>query len=110
MPTPTSARRARRLIPLVAALVGSAVAAYWVRNLHTYRVPLTEALVPAAAIFACAYSAAREILAALCAETHRCRVSGCNFRVRLTRPDAVESRRWQEAAAAHPDHERYDRA
>ncbi|MGJ5898486.1 hypothetical protein ACSCBZ_42055 [Streptomyces niveiscabiei] len=34
--------------------------------------------------------------------THRC--TACSFTVRLTRATPGESRRWQEIAAAHPDH------
>ncbi|WP_301125840.1 hypothetical protein [Streptomyces cacaoi] len=34
--------------------------------------------------------------------TYRCR--HCAFTVRLTFADAVENRRWQEAAQAHPTH------
>lgn len=35
--------------------------------------------------------------------THRC--PDCDFTVRLTDVDPGESRRWQEAAAAHPHHD-----
>ncbi|MBT2383006.1 hypothetical protein [Streptomyces sp. ISL-11] len=58
----------------------------------------------ALALFANVTCSINHLVEVAFATTHRCQVSGCSFRVRLSDADAAESRRWQEAAAAHPRH------
>ncbi|MEU2873784.1 hypothetical protein ABZ769_32050 [Streptomyces olivoreticuli] len=96
----------RRLRLPAAALVGAAVGAEIGLRLRPYGVPVSLAVACALAVFANISAAVSHLIETASATTHRCRVPGCSFRVRLTAADAAESRRWQEAAAAHPAHAR----
>ncbi|MFE4717710.1 hypothetical protein ACFRLW_15035 [Streptomyces sp. NPDC056728] len=42
---------------------------------------------------------------ALSSTRHRCTTQGCTFEVRVQNGSAVDNRRWQEVAAAHPTHD-----
>ncbi|MGA5130821.1 hypothetical protein ACPCTO_13530 [Streptomyces olivoreticuli] len=94
----------RRLRLPVAAAVGAAVGVAIGLRLRPYGVPLSLTLVCALAIFANVTATVNHLAEAAASTTHRCTVPGCDFRVRLSDPTAAESRRWQEAAAAHPTH------
>ncbi|MFI1183338.1 hypothetical protein ACH4UT_27840 [Streptomyces sp. NPDC020799] len=102
----TKARLRRCAVPAAFA-VGAALGVYQARELFAYGVPASVAAASVLTVSACVYVTVRQFLEALLAETHRCRVEGCTFRARLTCPDAGESRRWQEIAAAHPAHDRH---
>ncbi|MFJ4783254.1 hypothetical protein [Streptomyces sp. NPDC088794] len=67
--------------------------------------------VPSALLLACCLSCLAtfsslffRVVDAWSTTTHHCTAAGCDFQVRLTHTDAAENRRWQEIAAAHPDH------
>ncbi|MEU2873499.1 hypothetical protein ABZ769_30580 [Streptomyces olivoreticuli] len=94
----------RRLRLPAAALVGAVVGADIGLRLCSYGVPVSLAVACALAVFANISAAVSHLIETASSTTHRCTVPGCTFRVRLTDPTAVESRRWQEAAAAHPGH------
>lgn len=87
-----------------ACLVGAAVAWTAASRLHAYDVPAAMTWACSLALFANVMAAINHVVEVVFSTTHRCRVPGCRFRVRLPDADAVESRRWQEAAAAHPAH------
>ncbi|MBT2382094.1 hypothetical protein [Streptomyces sp. ISL-11] len=87
-----------------AALVGAAVALTAGSRLRGYDVPVALTTACALALFANVACSINHLVEVAFATTHRCRVPGCSFRVRLPDADAAESRRWQEAAAAHPHH------
>ncbi|MBT2383099.1 hypothetical protein [Streptomyces sp. ISL-11] len=87
-----------------AALVGAAVAWSIGIRLRAYDVPMSINWACALALFANVTLSVNHLAEAASTTTHRCRVPGCSFRVRLWDVDAAESRRWQEAAAAHPGH------
>ncbi|MGW6138091.1 hypothetical protein [Streptomyces sp. NPDC055140] len=100
----TKQQRRRIVSPLeigVALAVGAAISI----RLASYGVPFFL-------LTACALGTACSVLSALLnieqawtATTHRCTAPGCDFRVRIQHADAMESRRWQEIAAAHPRHD-----
>ncbi|MEU7163848.1 hypothetical protein AB0A70_04280 [Streptomyces morookaense] len=94
----------RRLAFPLALLTAAAVGSEDARQLVARHVPWALTAECALAVFATVEVAVRELLLRLCGETHRCRIDGCRFRIRLTCPNAVQSRRWQEIAAAHPTH------
>ncbi|MGX8907363.1 hypothetical protein ACR820_19470 [Streptomyces netropsis] len=96
--------RFRRLALPAAVVAGGAVAWFIGLRLRAYHVPVDLTAACALAVFATVTVAIRSLIEAACATAHRCPVPGCRFRVRLTNPDAAESRRWQEAASAHPTH------
>ncbi|MGW2186600.1 hypothetical protein [Streptomyces sp. NPDC001719] len=96
----------RRLRLPAAALVGAVVGADIGLRLRSYGVPLSLAAACALAVFANIAAAVNNLIETASRTTHRCAVPGCTFYVRLTDATAAESRRWQEAAAAHPAHAR----
>ncbi|MFV8130059.1 hypothetical protein [Streptomyces syringium] len=96
--------RFRRPALPAAVVAGGAVAWFIGLRLRVYHVPGDLTAACALAVFANVTVAVRFLIEGACAVTHRCPVPGCSFRVRLTNPDAAESRRWQEAASAHPTH------
>lgn len=96
-----TARRIRMAIALCAG-AGMAVA-MWAR-LSPYGLPWSLALSCVVAVSGSISAATLHLAEALTMTTHRCTAPGCHFRVRVTGVDAAESRRWQEAATAHPDH------
>ncbi|MEV4871615.1 hypothetical protein [Streptomyces syringium] len=96
--------RFRRLALPAAVVAGGSVAWFIGLRLRAYLVPADLTAACALAVFVNVTVAIRSLIEGACATTHRCLVPGCAFRVRLTNPDAAESRRWQEAAAAHPTH------
>ncbi|MFI1183366.1 hypothetical protein ACH4UT_27985 [Streptomyces sp. NPDC020799] len=100
------ALKLRRLRLPAAALVGAVVGADIGLRLRSYGVPVSLAVACALAVFANIAAAVNNLIETTSRTTHRCAVPGCTFRVRLTDPTAVESRQWQEAAAAHPTHTR----
>ncbi|WP_326598085.1 hypothetical protein [Streptomyces sp. NBC_01803] len=83
----------------------SAAFAVWTGwSLHAYNVPVSLMLTAALGVFNAVFGPAADLAAKAGTVTHRCRESGCTFRVQLTGPDSGESRRWQEIAAQHPHH------
>ncbi|MBF6045957.1 hypothetical protein GO001_12075 [Streptomyces sp. NRRL B-1677] len=88
----------------IALGIGAAAAAVIWSRLRPYGMPwdLTAVcILPAAGTIASTVLHLAEVFSAT---THRCTAPGCRFRIRTTGVDAAERRRWQEAAAAHPDH------
>ncbi|MFF4736329.1 hypothetical protein ACFY2W_10610 [Streptomyces sp. NPDC001262] len=79
----------RRLAFPLALLVAAAVGGADARQLAGRHVPWPLTAECGLAVFAVIEVAVREVLLRLCGETHRCRVDGCRFRMRLTCPDAV---------------------
>ncbi|QKV93883.1 hypothetical protein HUT19_20715 [Streptomyces sp. NA02950] len=94
----------QRLFPLLAEAIAAAMAANLGYQLTDYDVPLALVLACALALYIAFRETLRQLAQARYTVTHRCTVPGCTFTVRLTRADAVENRRWQEIAAAHPSH------
>ncbi|MEV6669938.1 hypothetical protein [Streptomyces sp. NPDC051162] len=94
----------RRLRLSAAALVGAVVASGICSDLNDCGVQGSLMAVCSLAVFANVTATVDHLWIAATATTHRCTVRGCDFRVRLSDPTAAESRRWQEAAAAHPTH------
>ncbi|MCX4984545.1 hypothetical protein [Streptomyces sp. NBC_00572] len=96
-----------RLHNTIMASAGLAAVAYgfWVAlRLDSYAVPLWLSA-------SCGYAIASGLitLASLAAHslsesTYGCTMPGCTFSARLRWAGPAEHRRWQEAAAAHPDH------
>ncbi|ARZ67237.1 hypothetical protein SMD11_1576 [Streptomyces albireticuli] len=76
-----------------AALVGTAVAWTAASRLHSYDVPAALTTACTLALFANVMAAISHVFEVVFSTTHRCRVPGCRFRVRLSDADAVESRR-----------------
>ncbi|MCD9144360.1 hypothetical protein [Streptomyces albireticuli] len=87
-----------------AAVVGAVLALAIDSRLRSYGVSVSLSVTCALAVFANTSAAINHLVEIATATTHRCKVPGCTFRVRLPDADPVESRRWQEAAAAHPAH------
>ncbi|MFE2440945.1 hypothetical protein ACFXDF_02535 [Streptomyces sp. NPDC059426] len=94
----------QRLFPLLAEAIAAAMAGYLGYQLSTYDVPLLLDVACALALYIAFRESLHQLRQAPHTVTHRCTVPGCAFTVRLTRADAVENRRWQEIAAAHPSH------
>ncbi|MFD8366008.1 hypothetical protein [Streptomyces hygroscopicus] len=94
----------QRLFPLLAEAIAGAMAGYLGYQLTTYDVPLALVVACALALYIAFRESLHQLRQAPHTVTHRCTVPGCAFTVRLTRADAVENRRWQEIAAAHPSH------
>ncbi|MFD7236882.1 hypothetical protein ACFWAT_16460 [Streptomyces syringium] len=94
----------RRLALPAAAVIGGCVAGFVAVRLRAHHIPVDLTAACALAVFGNVTVAIRSLIEGACAVTHRCPVPGCAFRIRLTNPDAAESRRWQEAASAHPTH------
>ncbi|MGW2366343.1 hypothetical protein ACWCZ5_12260 [Streptomyces sp. NPDC001667] len=97
----------RRLRLPAAALVGATVATGIWSDLNGYGVQRSLMTVCSLAVFANITVTVDHLWKAASVTTHRCTARGCDFRVRLSDPTAAESRRWQEAAAAHPSHRVY---
>lgn len=96
--------RARRIRMAIALGMGTAAAAVIWSRLRPYGMPwdlMAVCILPAAGTIASTVLHLAEVFSAT---THRCTAPGCSFRIRTTGVDAAERRRWQEAAAAHPDH------
>ncbi|MFI5805663.1 hypothetical protein [Streptomyces sp. NPDC051561] len=92
------------LLPAATFLLAGAAAWRTASTLAAYQVPLPMTLVCAfgvAVLFASVVVAVSEASRPV----FRCRAEGCTYRVRVSHADAAEVRRWQESAAAHPDHE-----
>ncbi|WP_367131411.1 MULTISPECIES: hypothetical protein [Streptomyces] len=88
----------------IALSVGAAAAAVMWARLRPYGLSwdlMATCVLPVAGTIASTVLHVAEVLSVT---THRCTAPGCNFKVRMTAVDAAEDRRWQEAAAAHPDH------
>ncbi|MFF7727673.1 hypothetical protein [Streptomyces sp. NPDC008001] len=95
---------ARRIRVAIALGMGAAAAAVIWERIRPYGLPwdLTAVCVlPVAGTIASTMLHLAEVLSVT---THRCTAPGCTFRIRTTGVDAAEQRRWQEAAAAHPEH------
>ncbi|GGR40836.1 hypothetical protein [Streptomyces netropsis] len=97
-------RRLGRLLFPAAATVGAGVAVSYAVRLSACKVPALDIAACVLALFATVTTAVHQAFEAATATTHRCKVSGCSFRVRIQSTDPGESRRWQEAAASHPAH------
>ncbi|MFC8170925.1 hypothetical protein [Streptomyces sp. NPDC057325] len=85
---------------LVAVVCGALVAL----RLDTYAVPWWLSAPCGYAIASGLLSLATRAAGALGATTYACTVPGCTFSARLRWAGPAEYRRWQEAAATHPDH------
>ncbi|MFH8748320.1 hypothetical protein ACH4GK_19335 [Streptomyces rimosus] len=92
----------QRLVLPVAVAVGAvyAVAIGW--RLASFHVPWMLLVACASALFVTAFTLVLRIAEARSTVVHRCRMEGCTFMVQVRHVDAVENRRWQEIAAAHP--------
>lgn len=95
--------RHRALTAGAVTVSGALAIAIGVR-LSGYGVPLSLLLACCLSCLATFSSLLFRVIGAWPTTTHRCTRPGCDFRVRLTHTDAVEHRRWQEIAAAHPHH------
>ncbi|MET9293825.1 hypothetical protein [Streptomyces sp. NPDC003077] len=96
-------QRHRVTVPLALGAGAWAAMTLWTR-LDDYRVPGSLLFTCTALAATAAISAVLSLAEALGTTTHRCSEPGCRFEVRLRRTDTAEARRWQETAAAHPDH------
>ncbi|SPE51866.1 hypothetical protein SNS2_1540 [Streptomyces netropsis] len=96
--------RLDRLLFPAAATVGAGVAVSYAVRLSACKVPVMDVAACVLALFATVTAAVQHLVEFATATTHRCRVDGCSFRVRIRTTDPGESRRWQEAAASHPAH------
>ncbi len=86
---------------VVAAGCGTSVGA----QLTGYGVPLPLYMACGAAAGATVARSLGDLVDRLATTVYRCREADCTYKVRVTDVDAVEQRRWQEAAASHPGHE-----
>lgn len=96
--------RARRWGFAAAAVVSGAVAAINGLRLAEHDVPLPLTLASALSIFAVMAEVLTSWVIGMTSTTHRCRVTGCDFQVRLTNTDPDESIQWAEITASHPHH------
>ncbi|NEA63607.1 hypothetical protein [Streptomyces sp. SID12488] len=85
-----------------AAAVSAALAIVIGVRLSGYGVPLSLLLACCLSCVATFSSLLFRVIGAWSTTTHRCTVTGCDFRVSLTHTDRAETRRWQEIAARHP--------
>ncbi|KWT63140.1 hypothetical protein ADL21_04550 [Streptomyces albus subsp. albus] len=92
----------QRLVLPAAVTVGVVFAVSTGWRLASYHVPLTLLVACASALFLTAFTLVLRIVEARSTVVHRCRREGCSFAVHVRHVDAVENRRWQEIAAAHP--------
>ncbi|MFD3512566.1 hypothetical protein [Streptomyces sp. NPDC058657] len=92
------------VLPLVTGVVALSCGAITVSRLLTYRVPLGAALLCGVAVTVM-FAVIGFVYDFLSRPVFRCSVPDCSYLVRLSHADAAETRRWQESAAAHPDHE-----
>ncbi|WP_405838400.1 hypothetical protein OG528_12675 [Streptomyces platensis] len=95
----------RYLALSASVIVGAATGITYAVRLADYGVPISLSLSCALSVFAVTMWLAGRVADALSpATTHRCAAAGCDFQVRLQGTGAAESRKWQEIAASHPDH------
>jgi hypothetical protein len=92
------------LLPTATFLLAAAAAWRTADTLAAYQVPLPMRLVCAFAV-AVLFGTVVAVFESATRPVFRCQVDGCSYKVRLSNAEAAESRRWQESAAAHPDHE-----
>jgi hypothetical protein len=94
----------RRLSSAVQVTVTGGLAAWECVQLHGYGVPLLLMTACGLAVWSALLSLWGQVARAAATTTHRCTAPGCDFTVRLRHASAVDNRRWQETAAAHPAH------
>ncbi|MEV5952107.1 hypothetical protein [Streptomyces sp. NPDC051993] len=101
----TNSIRHRIIIRLTATGAALTAGAFVeLRLLNAYSVPLLLAF-PCALAVGTGIGRLVEAVADWFATTaYRCRATGCTYKVRVRHADAIELRRWQEAAASHPGH------
>ncbi|MGH4030854.1 hypothetical protein ACQB60_18160 [Actinomycetota bacterium Odt1-20B] len=94
----------RRVAGLLIIATAGAVAVSIGMRLRSYGVPIGLITPCVLAVLSSALWLLMDVSKALASTVHRCTVKGCTFEVRVQNADAAESRRWQEIAAAHPNH------
>ncbi|MFJ9410828.1 hypothetical protein [Streptomyces sp. NPDC101393] len=94
----------RHRILTTALVVGAATGISYAVRLAAFDVSPSLIIACTLATAACASFTVAWVADWLLVTTHRCKAPGCDFRVRLRGTSAVENRRLQEAAAAHPQH------
>ncbi|MGW8762315.1 hypothetical protein ACWGN5_07420 [Streptomyces sp. NPDC055815] len=87
-----------------AGLVAVACGAVVALRLDAYAVPLWLSAPCGYAIASGLLTLAARAAGALGTTTYACTVLGCTFSARLRWAGPAEHRRWQEAAATHPQH------
>ncbi|MFE3180797.1 hypothetical protein ACFXKR_07820 [Streptomyces violascens] len=102
--TSTSVVR-HRVAPLVTAASALTVSVYTDARLLGYGVPTLLAMACAVSIGLGIANLVKWAFSLADLNVYRCPAVGCTFTAHLTRASAAERRRWQEIAAAHPDHE-----
>ncbi|WP_425832264.1 hypothetical protein [Streptomyces fractus] len=96
-----------RMVDVISVITALALAASIGMRLRSYAVPL-DLLIPC--VFAVASSVLwllTKVAKAAASRVHRCTAKGCTFEVRVHDGSAADGRRWQEIAAAHPNHYRF---
>lgn len=98
----SSAKSTRRMrwAPQAAASPLAVVLAWQV---HCYGSPLEVTVAVGLATWLGLTTVLTDVFTAAATTTYRCPEPGCDFTVGLLHVDAAEYRRWQEAAADHPN-------
>jgi hypothetical protein len=94
----------RRITSAALIVCASAVAGAIAVRLHSYGVPFGLITPCVLAVLSSALWLLIRAEEALSSTRHRCTATGCTFEVRMQNGSAVDNRRWQEVAAAHPTH------
>ncbi|SCK47236.1 hypothetical protein [Streptomyces sp. WMMB 322] len=97
--------KVKRFLATWSPVVATGAFAAWESvRLHAYDVPFSLLLACGLALWSSLLVLCSRIAEAAKTTTHRCAAPDCGFTVRLRRTSPVENRRWQEMAAAHPEH------
>lgn len=96
--------RYRRIAGITVAVLSALVGVGTAIHLAGHGVAALPGLACVAALYASLTQLLTHAATFLFATTHRCPHPRCRYLIRLAAPTAIESRRWQEIAASHPEH------